>query len=390
MATLSKSKIVEILKNFTNTLRFKLTLLYALILFLFCSGFVLAINVYLNEYLQDDPPMFFSQKMRNDSLILPPWAQIPKLERERIREVRRKDLERIQTISEYSLVPLALLSFGLGYYLVGKSLEPLNMLQKKIIKMKDSDLGTQVEVVGDDEIASLARSFNDMSVRLKRSFDNQTQFVQDASHELRTPLTIIQTNLDTILYDQKAKPEEYRRAIENSLKGMKNINRLTEQLLTLSRPNNLQLKKIDLRKVASEQVQQLNELAKSYGVELKVDLARKPVIKAIDEELFGRAIFNLTENAIKYSQTVKKPIVVVGVSEHEGKAIVSIADNGLGIPTEHQKRIWDRFYRVDKSRSRKSGGFGLGLAIVKRIVEDHGGTVELESRKGRTEFRIVV
>lgn len=378
--------------KFYNSLRFKLTLLYSVILFLFTSLFVFAINAYLNVHFRMDPPIAMTQEI---PIQIPQpqnlnFDELPQEEKDRIKNIRVRDLKTIQQISVISLIPLALCSFALGYYVSGNFLNPLTHLKIQIDQLKDKHLGRQLPVQTNDEIGALIESFNDMSIRLKKSFDSQSQFVQDASHELRTPLTVIHTNLDTVLDDPKATPKELREAITGALNGIKNLTRLTNYLLELSRSNQNQRKDSDLGVLINEQFRLLKNLAENEKVALTTELPQDPVIRKIDKLMFGEAIYNLIDNAIKYSKSVKNPVVNVKLQDTNDETLIFVHDNGVGIPKEHQKHIFERFYRIDKSRNKATGGFGLGLAIVKKIVEDHEGRLSVNSKPGDTEFKIVL
>jgi len=373
-----------LLKNrpkFYNSLSFKLTLFYSLILFFFTSLFVFGINLYLNLYLRREPPPIFIHNIEFEDF--PPstfiYNDLPQEEKMRIREIRFKDLETIQYLSVISLVPLAFASFLIGYYVAGSFLNPLTNLKIRIDNLKEKHLGRQIPIEFDDEIGSLVKSFNDMSVRLKKSFDSQTQFIEDASHELRTPLTVVQTNLDTALDDKRATKEELEESIRKALNGIKNMTRLTNYLLELSRPHQIQKKEYNLKQIIEEQIKMLKRIAENKNVFIGKVLSEKKVIRRVDKLMLGEAVYNLIDNSIKYSKDVKNPKVIITLEEIENKAVIKVWDNGIGIPIEHQRKIFDRFYRIDKSRSKITGGFGLGLAIVKKIVEDHGERFILEA-----------
>ena len=227
-----------------KSLRFKLTITYSLILFIFAGFLVLSLNLFLENYLHTDPTriqMNFSSGgipgaiPNNQEMYFP---DLPVEEKERIRDIRLKDLETFQEISLIALIPLALFSFGIGYAISGSFLEPLKELKNEIDESKSESLGKQIKVKTDDEIGELIKSYNEMSLRLQKAFECQKQFVQDASHELRTPLTIMQTNMDIALEDKNASKEELRIAIEKSLEAAKNMTKLSENLLTLTMPSN--------------------------------------------------------------------------------------------------------------------------------------------------------
>jgi signal transduction histidine kinase len=371
---------------FTKSLRFRLTLLYSLILFIFTASFVLAINVYLNRYLRQDfelpnRPRYLAAVQEN------PILEFSEEQRKRIREIRLEDLRQIQRLSSLSLIPISLLSFAIGYYISGQFLYRLQYLQKRLAALDDKALGATVDIIEEDEIGQVAESFNRMSVRLKRSFDLQKQFVQDASHELRTPLAIVQTNLDSALHEGATKAE-MQEAMEQALTGMKRVTKLTENLLDLTLPDQLQKKETNLNQLVTEQVSALQGFATLSKVELATDITSRQIKRAADPLMLGRAISNLIENAIKYSKDVARPLVVVSLRQDQAKAVITVKDNGPGIPADLHDKIFERFYRVDKSRSRAGGGFGLGLSIARKIVEEHEGELGFVSSSEGSEFWI--
>lgn len=374
--------------KFSKSLRFTITIVYSMVLFIFSALFVLSINLYLDHYFRREPeyngPWVFMIGPARENF----FTDLTVEERQTIRQVRLQDLMTIQTVSIISLFPLALGSFVLGYYLSGRLLSPLKLLQNKINSLKEDDLGSQIDIDTEDEIGSLAKSFNEMSSRLKQAFDLQAQFVQDASHELRTPLTVMQTNLDTIYDDKHASREELREAIKSSLRGMKDLRSLTETLLNLSIPEHLKLEKHDLKLIVRETLKKITPLAKANKVKISFEKDKKEYFSVVDQELISRAVFNILDNAVKYTITVKAPEVKVVLSTKDGFNVIMVQDNGPGIPENAQEKVFERFFRLDKSRNKKKGGFGLGLAITKRIVDEHQGRLELVSKPGSTTFSI--
>lgn len=373
------------LNKITKSIRFRLTLMYSLIIFCFTSLFVLGINLYLNEYFKHEPqpPRFLMMQDINNVLI-----NIPEDQLSRIKQVRKQDLRNIQEASVFSLIPLSILSFVLGYYVSGKFLHPLRQLNDRIEELSEKKLGQQLVYSTDDEIGELAQSFNKMSQRLKIAFDNQTQFIEDASHELRTPLTIIQTNLDFALNSASKDSKAVEAAIHRARQGMNRVTKLTEYLLDLSRQHTYQMQKTDLSELVQEQISILKPYAKEHQVQVKFDQPQSKIISYVDQVLMGRAIFNILENAIKYSSSTKSPEVSISIESKQQFNIIKIADNGPGIAKSDQVKVFNRFYRTDQSRSSQTGGFGLGLSIVKKIVEEHQGKVSLKSSKHGTIVEI--
>jgi len=379
--------------SFTKSLRYKLTMTYSLVFLGVAIVMVGALNIYLNSYLRNVPienaPPIWEHLQRNELGRKFKFEELAREEQERVKNVRLNDLYKVQTLSLFSLIPITVLSFGLGYLMAGSFIKPLDELRLKIDKIKANRLGERLDVISDDEIGKLTESFNEMSVRLMTAFEIQKQFVEDASHELKTPLTVIQTNLDTVLDDRKASRGEYKKAIENALEGMIAVRKLTDDLLTLTRPNGHH-EDFDIAETVEYQVESLSNLALDYRVKLNIDSQVSEIIFNGSEFEIQDAIRNLIENAIKYSSTEPGPVVDVAIDEGANEIEIIVHDNGPGIPKAEQKKIFERFYRVDKSRSKKSGGFGLGLAITKKIIEEHKGTISVKSKKNDTTFKVIL
>ncbi|HEC65680.1 MAG TPA: HAMP domain-containing histidine kinase [bacterium] len=377
--------------SFTRTIKFKLTLWYSLLVFLLGLVFVFALNIYVASQLQADPIFnsdFVEREARRPS---ERFQELAEEERERIQEVRFNDLLTIRKASLLALIPLALVSFGGGYILSGSMLNPLGRLNKKIRKLQADNLRDKIDHDGpDDEVGELITSFNDMSERLHQAFESQARFVADASHELKTPFAIIQTNLDTILSDKKASREELIKAIQNALVGVENVNKLVEDLLSLSLQEGALIENVDLNKLISAVLADFEQVAEKKGVKLQFIRSKGKIVINGSEFSLSRAISNVVDNGIKYSK--KGGSVSVGVSkgsDRGSEVLISIVDTGPGIPAKDLSKIFDRFYRVDKARTRKEGGFGLGLSLVKKIIEEHGGRVEVQSEVGKgTEFKV--
>jgi signal transduction histidine kinase len=231
-----------------------------------------------------------------------------------------------------------------------------------------------------DELKGLADTFDSMIDRLETSFERQRQFVQDASHELRTPLAAIRTNIEVTEMDPETTPEEYRVLLETVKHQTERLTRLSEDLLLLSTDDGqLPLEPVNLHAVAAEVVRNLGPLAATRQVELRVEGATDFEVQANPDHLY-RSVLNLVDNAVKYSGGAGVVTIRTEASDDTGQ--VSVKDSGPGISTEDAQRIFDRFFRVDKGRSRREGGNGLGLAIVKELVQSMGGSVDLTSRPG--------
>jgi len=278
-------------------------------------------------------------------------------------------------------IPIALsISVGVGWFLAYTSLKPVDMVTSTARRITAENLNQQIPYHDiDDEIGRLISTFNDMILRLHDSFDNIKQFSIDASHELRTPLTIMRGEVELALRHPK-EAEEYRRILASNLEEVLRLSAIIDNLHTLSKADQGQ-------HVVSMESTNLKELMEELFEDCEILAAKKHIIvefeKSDDISIHGdkirlRQLFlNLIENAIKYTPDNGK--VLLNLERQNGFAIVQVKDTGVGIPKEEQNKIFDRFYRVDKARSRELGGSGLGLSIAKWIAELHRGRIEVES-----------
>jgi heavy metal sensor kinase len=230
-----------------------------------------------------------------------------------------------------------------------------------------------------------------MIERLEKAFKRQREFTGDASHELRTPLSVIKAE-STLALRRVRPPEDYQATIRTIAEEAEHMSRIMDQLLVLARADSgteqITIEETELNGLLREVVTDIELLSRDKGLELKL-LLNEPLIVKGDRGLLRRLFINLLDNAIRY--TSKGGSVSVSTTMQERMALVSISDTGIGIPPEHLPRIFDRFYRADKARSRSEGGSGLGLAICKHIVEVHGGRIEVESREGQgSTFKVLI
>ena len=288
--------------------------------------------------------------------------------------------------------PIAVLLAGLGgYALARKALAPIDSMatQAKIISAER--LGDRLSIeTPEDELGKLGTVFNDMLGRLQAAFDQLRRFTSDASHELRTPLTAIRSVGEVALQEQRS-PVEYRDVIGSMLEEVDRLTRLSESLLALSRADtgHIQLQReviplLQLAKEASSVVEVLAE-EKRQRIDIEGDAG---LLVSADRLILRQAIVNLLDNAIKYSPTGSRVLVRVQ-SAGDKQAFLDVVDQGPGIPKEHQPYVFDRFYRVDRARTREWGGAGLGLSITRWEVEAHGGEITLKGEEGHgSTFRV--
>jgi signal transduction histidine kinase len=297
-------------------------------------------------------------------------------------------LEQLQFILLLTGVAAVGLSLFLGAILTHQLLKPLDDITAVALKItRTDDLSRRLPDSGRrDEIGRLTMVLNQTLERLERLFHARQRFLADVSHELRTPLTTIRGNVDLMRRMGEADPETMD-VIQDELKRM---TRLVDDLLLLARADTgglpIQQKPVELDNVFLDVYRQVSSIDQGVRVELKeVD----QVCVLGDQDRLKQLILNLVDNAMKYTPSGGK--VSLSLAKSNGDARIVVADTGIGIPAEDLPRIFDRFYRVDKARSRNMGGSGLGLSIAYWIARAHGGDIQVSSVVGEgTEFRITL
>ena len=264
---------------------------------------------------------------------------------------------------------------------------PVKALTTAIRRMGKGDLSARVKVRASGEMRQLADSYNAMAEKIENFDRSRSQFVSNASHELKTPLATMKILLENLIY-QPDMPQELR---EEFMQDMNHeIDRLTgiiTDLLSLTQMDShdaaLKLEEVDLSALTEETLHTLRPAADKAGQTLTAQIAPQLFLTA-DRARLTQIIYNLTDNAIKY--TPEGGEIRVTLAARGREAMLTVSDNGIGIPQNDQAHIFDRFYRVDKARSRATGGTGLGLSIVRQLVQLHGGEIALTSEpdKGST------
>jgi two-component system, OmpR family, sensor kinase len=280
-------------------------------------------------------------------------------------------------------IPAALLLAGMGgYFLARKSLAPIAAMASQARDMGAADLGRRLAVANErDELGHLALTFNHLLERLEKSFDQQRRFMADASHELRTPVAILRGETEVTLAKPERSPAEYRETLSILREESCRLARIIEDLFTLARADAgqypLLLKSTYLDEIAGEVLVRARSLAVSKNITLNSAIEPDLPIQA-DEGLLQRMLLNLVDNAIKYSSSGSA--VTLACRREAERYVISVSDNGPGIPVDLQSQVFDRFFRVDKARSRADGdssGAGLGLSIARWIAEAHRGQLVL-------------
>jgi heavy metal sensor kinase len=271
-----------------------------------------------------------------------------------------------------------------GFILMRRALQPVDEIIRSVNEITSTNLDKRLPIPKlENEIMRLVRTFNELLDRLAKSFRMQKTFIADASHELRTPLSIMLSDIETALKNLE-NPAKTKETLNNSVLEIERMARIVDDLHLLARNDlgqiNVNKKDIRLDDVLMATVSRCQVLASKKKI--KIEINRIDIIEYYgDEELLIRAFSNLIYNAIKYSDENAK--VELNLYKKESLAYFSVIDQGLGIPEKDVAKIFDRFYRVDSSRSRETGGSGLGLSIAKWICEIHSGTIKVFSKMGK-------
>ena len=284
---------------------------------------------------------------------------------------------------------LALLGGVVTYYIVGHALKPLKKFSDKIEEVQAQNLSdSRIEENEVKELNQLSVSYNKMLERLSEAFEVQRQFTANAAHELRTPLALMQVQLD--LYNSTEHPGNDECTGHTIAMITEQNERLSKMVKTLLDMSELRITVRDEKIMVDALVEEVLEDLEPLAAEKNVELIGKcnPVTMTGSDILIYRLVYNLVENAIKYNHPEGK--VTVTACQKEKKVILSVADTGSGIPGELRERVFEPFFRVDKSRSRELGGVGLGLALVHEIVKAHDGSISIKDNpSGGTVFEVV-
>jgi len=283
-------------------------------------------------------------------------------------------------------VPLVLLlaSAG-GYFLARKSLAPIASMNSQTQRISAESLSQRLDVTNPrDELGRLATTINDLLARLESSFNEQQRFIADASHELRTPLAVLRGETEVALAKQR-NADEYQQSLSLIQEEAERLSRIVEDLFILARqpidaPATLMRERVSLNEAIKDCARAAQVLATRKGVRLTMESNSSSIDLNGDKELITRMILNLLDNAVKYTPAGGE--ISLALSRQNGNAEIVVRDTGIGIAETDRQRVFDRFYRVDKARSRALGGAGLGLSIVRWIVEIHGGDIHIDSAPG--------
>ena len=290
-------------------------------------------------------------------------------------------LRQVQSISLLMAGVIAIIGILGARWITQKALSPVNRLSQMVKNIQVETLNQRVPLDGPpDQVKDLAEAFNHALERLEKAFEMQGRFVADASHEMRTPLATMRTNLEVIQQDSHATLSDYKEMSVTLVRTVDRLERLSNDLLLLAR-GELEVHKapVNIGALLTEVVQNLMPFAKENHVVVYMKVQEEAVVLA-DERLLGLAFGNLIDNGIRYNRSGGS--VDITAFDVNNELTVQIQDTGEGIPSDELTKIFDRFYRVEKSRTRNRGGAGLGLAICEHIIKLHGGHINVTSTLG--------
>ncbi|MBX2990501.1 MAG: HAMP domain-containing protein [Bacteroidetes bacterium] len=290
-------------------------------------------------------------------------------------------------------VVVLVLVIGISLFLSRRLATPMERIAGAVEQIRSGNLDTRIEVTGNDEVGRVARAVNEMVEKLKsdivqlRKLERvRSEFLGNVSHELRTPIFSLQGFLETLLEGAIDDTTVNRDFVQKAYNHSVRLNTLLGDLITISHIESGEMKMsfryFNLNELLSSVIEEFTPTAENNKVSLRLAPNLPADVEVLgDKERLHVVFDNLLENAIKYNKPGGD--VVVSFERHDGKVRLSVADTGVGIAAEHQPRIFERFYRVDRNRSREVGGTGLGLAIVKHIIEAHGSSVQIQSTVGK-------
>ncbi len=304
----------------------------------------------------------------------------------------REPLDRLKTYLALSIAAMVLLALGGGWFLAGRSLKPMAEIVRSLEHTRSTDLSRRLpDRHVPDELGALTGAINSMLDELEQAFYRTQAFTADVAHELRTPLATLRCELD-VTDSRLRSADEYRQVVEAALEHTRSLSRIVDNLLFLAKADASaappERGTVDVAAMLGDLGETFELLAEAKGIEVSVQI--EPGLTLAGNAEWLRILFsNLLDNAVKYTPAGGR--VSLQARGEGGCVRVSVEDSGPGVAEEDRERIFDRFYRADRSRSRDTGGAGLGLSIAKRIVELHGGRISVRGRPGQgSTFDVVL
>lgn len=299
-------------------------------------------------------------------------------------------LNRVKVLLLISSIGAFFIALGFTYIISRRLSLPLIEMERATRRIAKGDLDTRVQVLSHDEIGSLASAINDLAYEIQKYRKTRQEFFANVSHELKTPVTYLagySKVLKDKVYETDAERDQYLDIIENEAKR---LNRLINDLFELSKMEegrlSLKMEPVDIIEILENVLQKFQLSAIEKGLIIDYNFDQHISLINGDGERLEQIFINLINNSIRYTE---EGMVTLNVNQNNHEVVVSVIDTGVGIPENELSQIFDRFYRIEKSRSRQYGGTGLGLSIVKTLTELQGGTIEVESIEGEgTTFRV--
>ncbi len=374
---------MSVLPEWMRSLRFRIALLTATLLFVASALLIGGVYVGLSRSLDREPVTerdygYARVAGEGDTVEWRKYIDSQAFER----KVNAHTADTLRDASLGALAVLFPLSLGVGWLVAGRALRPIGRITDVARDIQATSLERRIDLRGpDDELRRLADTFDAMLGRIDAAFAAQRRFVADASHELRNPLAIIKTNNDVALADP-ALPADAARRSERIATAVARMARLVDDLLAMARMEgpNARRDTVALAEIGAQAVEDVGAVATERAVRVEGPRRAAPTVVG-DRMSLGRAVANLLDNAVRHAPPGST--VEVEVGDREGWAWLAVHDDGPGIPVDEQPRIFNRFYRLDRARSRVDGGSGLGLAIVRQIAEGHGGAIRVVSEPGQ-------
>lgn len=375
-------QLAEWLPDWVGSIRFRLTALYSLLLFGLAAFMVAGLYGVLASRLHEE----YVYRTYEVTTIEPApgggFQLTPTQVRASYRSVEALANERaLSLLRSYSLSAVVLLFFAsliIGWVVAGRVLAPIGRITAVARDIQATDLSRRIALPGPpDELRELADTFDAMLTRLDEAFAGQQRFIQEASHELRNPLAVMRTNVDVALADPDADATELRRVAELVGASATRMSRLVDDLLVYARLGApaREVEEVEARSLVEDAADEFRSVAAQRSITLDTDHARSGVVCG-DRLALRQAVANLLANAVRLAPEGSRIWLATGVDAES--AWVTVADQGPGIAPEDRERVFERFWRGDKSAARAEGRSGLGLAIVRQIVQDHHGTVSVD------------
>lgn len=367
--------------NYIHTLKFRLTIYYTGLFVLLSLIIIITLNILAIRYYQrtelgiDGLSVYNSvfSDLKNSEFPQDKFIDV-------IREIRQNDLSTIRRSSFFIFAIMVGLSLVGGNAISAQVLSPIKEINKQIKAIQAESMDKISYPHLDEELQDLISAINEMLMRLGKSFRSQREFIEYASHELKTPLSIMMAKTDLILADNKLSDDTIILLQDIQVK-IDYLNDLIEDLSLLSlSKEHLQFELVNISSILDNVLNNIKQKSKSKNIQIKLsenNLDKKIKVVPI---LITQAVENIIENAIQYSE--KDSVIEIESKLYKNFININIKDTGIGIPEHLIHRIFDKFYRVDGSRSRHTGGRGLGLTLTKAIIELHNGTIKVESKEG--------